>query len=516
MGSLALSRDLRDGAVRDLDHPGRELGGRDSFAARGKLRAILTPNAEILFSADASARDQRPLSYNKVLAATPAFRVDDPAGFWDVRTSSETRGRLREGGASLRARWQVTGSLEVQSLTAARWIDYDVQFDSDFSELALFATASHQLAQQFSEELTATGKGHRFAWIAGLRWFGERDRQPTETDALARGVVTRVSPDARTGAGSAFGQASYTLAPGLSLTAGLRRGVEHKRMMNDILVYARPTGTIVPGTSAAYDTRKSMDAWTPKLGAEWRSARAGLAYVSVARGFKSGGYNPTAREPGEGYAPEWATTIEAGLKRSLGGPRGWVHVLAFHTDYRDLQVQTTIRPGVLDIRNAAEADIHGAELEAGWRAARSLQLEGSLAWLDARYERYLALRADGSSFDAADRRLNSAPPWSGRAAATWTTSAGRAGTLSIAAEVQALARHFFSPSNDDVQSQGAYAVIHARAALEARSKRWVIGLFGRNLANQPFLIGTVSSSPVGTTGHPGESRSVGVEFSVRR
>ena len=101
-----------------------------------------------------------------------------------------------------------------------------------------------------------------------------------------------------------------------------------------------------------------------------------LAYVSATRGFKSGGFNLSSREAGRGYAPEWAWSFEAGLKTNLAGGRAALDLAAFRTDYTDLQVQTAIRPGVLDISNAAEATISGVELEASGAIVR-----GS-AWAD--------------------------------------------------------------------------------------------------------------------------------------
>ena len=61
-----------------------------------------------------------------------------------------------------------------------------------------------------------------------------------------------------------------------------------------------------------------------------------------------------------------------------------LNLAVFHTDYSDLQVQTAIRPGVIDISNAAEATIRGLEVEGMVKLTQSLKTGGHLAWLDAR------------------------------------------------------------------------------------------------------------------------------------
>ena len=62
----------------------------------------------------------------------------------------------------------------------------------------------------------------------------------------------------------------------------------------------------------------------------------------------------------------------------MAGGRVRVNTAVFSTDYRDLQVQSFIRPGVLDISNAASAIIRGVEVEAAAAARRGLQLVGPL------------------------------------------------------------------------------------------------------------------------------------------
>ena len=83
--------------------------------------------------------------------------------------------------------------------------------------------------------------------------------------------------------------------------------------------------------------------------------------------------------------------------------------------------------------------------------------------------------------------------------ATWSRTVGQADRVFLHGEVQASDRFYFTPLND---------------TLESRSRRWAVSLFGRNLTNERTLIATASSSPVAISGHPGEARSLGLEFSV--
>ena len=106
----------------------------------------------------------------------------------------------------------------------------------------------------------------------------------------------------------------------------------------------------------SYSDSIAHDAWTPKVGIDLKLPHGALAYVSATRGFKSGGFNLSSTAPGRGYAPEWAWSYEAGLKGTLIGGRSRFNTSAFVMDYTNLQVQTPIGIGVLDIRNAAVGD----------------------------------------------------------------------------------------------------------------------------------------------------------------
>ena len=247
---------------------------------------------------------------------------------------------------------------------------------------------------------------------------------------------------------------------------------------------------------------------------ELRLGEQALAYASATRGFKSGGFNASSPEPGRGYAPEWAWSYEAGLKSTFASGRARLNLAAFHTHYTDLQVQTAIRPGVLDISNAASADIRGVEMEGSWQPARALQVGGHLAWLDARYDQYVAVGVGGVTGDVSGRRLSNAPRWSGRLWLDWRTGAGRAGTLSLRAETRGQSIVFFTPFNDGVQRQSAYGVLDLSA--EIGPGPWSVGVYARNLTGENFITGTFSSPPPAIGGRPGEPRMVGIQLALRR
>jgi iron complex outermembrane receptor protein len=187
----------------------------------------------------------------------------------------------------------------------------------------------------------------------------------------------------------------------------------------------------------------------------------------------------------------------------------------FYNAYRDLQVQSFVRPAVIDISNAGAASITGVEVEVAATAGRGLQFAGTISWLEATYDRYLARGLGGTTFDAAGNRLNNAPEWSGSGSAVYVFAAGRTGTASVRGDVSWQSRVFFTPVNDAIERQPAYGLVHLRAGFEPRSHRWEMAVYVRNLVNTEYITGTANVPPTAITGRPGDPRHWGTQFTIR-
>jgi iron complex outermembrane recepter protein len=443
----------------------------------------------------------------------PGFEVDNPKGPREVRTSTLGESRNLQYGVATRLELRLAARTTLTSLTAYRKLDYDVFVDTDITELELVVNDLHEIQHQWSEELTVSGQQSGVTWVGGLFLLADNDHQPTSLLLGGPGVESRFDPRVEASTGALFGQATLGLTRSLSATAGLRFTRERKTF--DVAQALYPLGqpqAPVAGSGYAYTDAISHSAWTPKLGLESRLGELTLAYASATRGFKSGGFNISSPEAGRGYAPEFAWSYEAGLKHSFAnGAR--LNLAAFHTDYTDLQVQTTLRPGVIDISNAAAATIRGVELEGAWQPARALQLGGHLAWLAARYDEYIAVGV-GVAGDVSGNRLSNAPEWSGRLWLEWRARAGRAGTVSLRVDSRWQSTVFYTPFNDAVQRQSAYGLLDLSA--ELGPGRWTVGLYARNLTDEDFITGSFASPPPAVGGRPGPPRQLGVQLTLRR
>jgi iron complex outermembrane receptor protein len=515
-GSIAVVRGVRDGYVRDLEHPSRPLGGDDLTATRGQLGIIAWRDSDVLISADVSDQQGIPLTYSKVLQIKPGFAVDNPADFHEVRTSLDSSARLLHYGTSARVTVPVTSAATLVSLTAFRRLNDDFHVDGDSTELSLLDVTNRERQHQWSEELTLTHRRSRLTSNAGMFLFHESEEQ-TITGVLPQ-TNTRFVLDPRVDVDSAavFGQTTIGLTSKVSTTAGVRYTRERKAIDNAGARYAIEPAVPLPGTAYSYSDSILHSAWTPKFGVDFKLPRRAMAYVSATRGFKSGGFNLSSTEPGRGFAPESAWSYEAGLKTEPLGGRIQLNVAAFTMDYTNLQVQAPVGFGVFDIRNAAAATIRGIEVEGEANVGRGLKIGGHLSWLDATYDEYTAVAIGGLSADVAGNRLNNAPEWSGRAWVEWNGSLLGSDLLTLTLDTTAQSTVFFTPFNDSIQRQSPYALVGARGEIGPRDRRWSANVYVRNLTGTDYIMAAFATSPAAFGGRPGAPRQFGAQFIVRR
>ncbi len=94
--------------------------------------------------------------------------------------------------------------------------------------------------------------------------------------------------------------------------------------------------------------RKSSRDWgqfSPKLALQYQWHQDAQVYVSVADGFRAGGFNAFAPEAYRRYQPEQVRSFELGAKGRLLDRRLRYGVSVYLMDVRDMQVQQIGLPG---------------------------------------------------------------------------------------------------------------------------------------------------------------------------
>jgi iron complex outermembrane recepter protein len=387
---------------------GRERGKEESIAAR--TRIVFTPNETFKATFIASYSD----SENDAVQLLPGTTPGDPAGVRQFTTddvvltfgnetvsipdqvyppgliSNQPRGDTEQLIASLNMSWEV-GAVTLRSITG--YVKTDDYFSTDFGGSGFLLGASTPRAEQWSQEFQIAGQafGEKMNYLAGVYLLDEKGDQDFGWFFAPLGGVSTSQIDAQTDSISVFGQFDYALTDAVKLTVGGRWVKDEKDFQLDFQYRFAPIPPEQIIRSAEFTE------FTPKVGIDWKLdaawADSALLYGSVARGFKSGGFNGinifNASIARTVYDPESNYTYEIGTKLDLLDRTLRINGALFYADVSDIVMNSTeVVNGQVSfpVDNQADADIMGLELETTWVPTDNLTMFANLALLKGDYK----------------------------------------------------------------------------------------------------------------------------------
>jgi iron complex outermembrane receptor protein len=417
---------------------------------------------------------------------------------------------LDQGGLTATAEWRGATGM-VRSITA--WRRHDAVFDSDpdGSPLAFFEQGVTDRMEQVSQEIQWLGstRDGRLSYVVGGLYFSEQGDDVYRLriapglfdalEALPSGLIPglggagnpahlgldldgEIVGDIDSRSQALFAHADLQLTDRLSLSAGLRQTWDAK-------TYHARFDRFSSGTTA-YDvtTRGDWAALTPNAVARYRWNPQVMTYLSVARGYKSGGFNgrsQSAYEARTPFDPEYVLSYEAGIKVSAYERRLAVNLALFRGDYTDLQVLRLGADGglpVVIIDNAAEARIDGFELELTARPTSGLRIDLGVGHLDGRYER---LDPSVSGFTLSDE-LPKTPEWTVNLGLEQGVDVA-AGRLTARTDYAYRSSVQNTPDNSPLTAQPGFGLLNAGLTFDPARAEWSVTLFGTNLGDTRYI-----------------------------
>jgi iron complex outermembrane receptor protein len=228
-----------------------------------------------------------------------------------------------------------------------------------------------------------------------------------------------------------------------------------------------------------------------------------MAYGSISRGFKAGGFNPASPPGSEAYGEEHALHVEGGFKAAFASGRASLNAAVFYIDWDDLQlnVPTPFVPGQFYIANVGAAASRGVELELAARPHDAVQLFGSFGYTSATF------------VDVSGNTVPNTPDYT----ATIGTQLSHPITSTWSLFGRAEAVFYGDLLYDDTNSEGqeAYSLAHFRGGVRGR---WIFGeVWVRNAFDTryvPVAFPYQGFAPSGFIGEPGRPRTFGVNLGV--
>ena len=332
--------------------------------------------------------------------------------------------------------------------------------------------------------MTIVQRTAELTWICGAYFYDDSLYAPVQ---LTQFDAIQIRPFATTDtqASALFGEATYSLTKRVGLTGGMRYSDERKHAHNTGGVYVRGAfrscQSILLLRLPRHGKFRRLDAKGECPGA----GRAGYVHLSVGDPWIQERWIQSHRQP---HRPRICPRVCLELRGRDQADDGWrprprEHCGVSYSDYQDLQVQTLIQTGVFSVSTGA-ATIKGLEVETVAAAGRHLQVTGQFSWLDATFDRFLAVRPGSppTEVDVPGDRFQPHMFPSGPAVAPPSTNSPSAKRGPRPSAATCPGRGVDDTAfNDTVESQGVFGLLHLRAAFEPSDQRWELAFYARNL-----------------------------------
>jgi iron complex outermembrane recepter protein len=366
---------------------------------------------------------------------------------------------------------------------------------------SFFISAPEQTSHEL--RLASTGSG-LFTWVVGAYAYEETNNVTLLADLIsspALPATLRVAQnffqrDIRAKANAIFGQTSVAVSDKLKFTAGVRStrdstsrvGVSTQQVT---LANGTPAGAL---TSSPNDASVSSSKVNWRLGADYNMDKNTLLYVSVATGYKAGGFFDGVKTAtfDNTFKPENVSTAEIGIKlRALDGTLQ-TNVALFKSEYKDLQVSyrgpRPGTPGTLQTitQNAAKAGISGAEFESRWLSPVG-RFDLSLAFLNAKYDDFAPVGAN-PPVNNTGKTLVKSPKVSGNLAYqySWYVFGG---DITARASRFYSAKYFHAATNVELSTQPSYTRTDLALTYTADREAWYVQAYVKNLEDTNVIAG---------------------------
>jgi iron complex outermembrane receptor protein len=288
------------------------------------------------------------------------------------------------------------------------------KFDSDDRSSSTYdpATNNNQYGwhtyrgrvREDSHELRlAGGDAATLNWVAGINYGKESIKESdhylnapvaTPTVAASTNGINAVNTTEHRSAG-VFGQATYAFDARWSVVAGLRRSKDDTDRIGTFSAGPVPgcTNALLDCIGGANNGTQGASVTTWRLGLNHQVTPDQLLFVSVATGYKPGGFNDF--DPATGgtaaYEPEKLTAYEAGYKGRLL-PNLQFNSVVYYYDYAKDQISSlvNIAGNFVIYTRSVPARMAGWENEVTWKPGPRDTVRAALTFSRSEYRSFLA------------------------------------------------------------------------------------------------------------------------------
>ena len=241
---------------------------------------------------------------------------------------------------------------------------------ADYTEGAALPITLQQTV--FSQELrlSSADPGATLSWITGIHYSAVRYRQASSVVSFGTPVIEQTATVIDQNQREAYAQFALRLSKHITASAGWRFG----RTTSDGATETPPISKLSGAETAV----------TPSYGLSYQTDASNLLYLTVAKGYRSGGVVPGCGTDLDRYLPDTIWNYEIGAKSRLLAGRVQLDANLFHGRLDNVQ-QDAITTTCVSSSPGATATTSGFELALRWMATHQFTLSLGAAYADAHF-----------------------------------------------------------------------------------------------------------------------------------
>jgi iron complex outermembrane recepter protein len=383
------------------------------------------------------------------------------SAFADRQVSSNFQGanQARTDTQALKIKYDFSDTLTMTSITARRVFDDEMANDWDFSPMTLMHSDKDSTYTKVSQELRLDSSSENIQWLVGLYYDNDRNEFNFVTNSDFPTMASTARRDFNGEAYAAFGQISYAPIKPIRLIGGLRYEIQDQEYENHNL-------------ETTID-----DSWnelSPKLALEYSWTPSTMTYVSVSKGYRSGGFNTFASDPQyNSYDEEKLWSYEIGSKNLFWDNRLMLNGCIFLMDLTDMQVTEAVTPMESYLTNAAEATGKGIELEMTANLTTGLSMMAGVGYIDIEFDDFKDALGDYTG-----NKNPYAPEYTFNIGVQYRFQSG----LYARADLIGCGEMYLDRANK--YKRDAYEIVNARIGYE--SEHYDVYLYGKNIFDEEY------------------------------
>lgn len=464
----------------------------------------------------------------------PSILTDAPVpdSIYDSYTSLPTWNKVENEGLSLTVNWDINENFMFKSITSSREGYSPTNIDFDNTSLRIFDVPAIYDDEQFTQEFQLNYQTDGVKLVSGLYYYkgdscGQYD---AILDVLGNalglpGYTSEVGGCSNSKSTAVYMQGSFDLTDKLSLTAGARYTKEEKDAQVFNAVYfgtMYPESGWVPGfvrdetlvnasQNVVLDNNADWSRFTPKLGMEYQYSPDMMLFASYSQGFKSGAFNPRATTNEPAADPEIVDSFEIGMKSDWNDTVRFNATL-FMLDHKDRQYVTLIPdPDNLAINNqrlgnVGKSEATGAEVELTVLATDNFEWYATLGYIDSKFKEVKSVTPDGTPIDITDQfSITNTPKTTGNLGFNYTISSS-VGDFIVNGNYYYRSKYSLVEKGN-LLTQDGYGLVNFGVNWYSEDGQWTVGLHGKNLTDEEYLVGNYPfvdvTTPPYSTENPG-------------